>query len=90
MVWLLTLGHIAVGLNSDCNQDRNLNLRIKPSIIVIEKGLQTNRLVVAYLNRSNAYADKGQYNRAIVNFDLAIALYPNDALAHYNRGNAYF
>ena len=37
----------------------------------------------------SAYANKGQYDRAIADFDEAIKLDPEYALSFYNRGCAY-
>ena len=42
-----------------------------------------------YNNRGNAYADLGQYERAIQDYSKSIGLYPNDYVAYYNRGNTY-
>ena len=44
---------------------------------------------IAFNNRGTAYNDKGQYDRAIQDFDQAIRLDPNYALAFNNRGIAY-
>jgi|GEM_PF-3771313 len=43
----------------------------------------------AYLTIGNAYAHKGQYDKAIENYNKAIQLNPNLAEAYYNRGVAY-
>ncbi len=43
----------------------------------------------AFNNRGNAYDDKGQYDRAIRDFDEAIRLKPDYAYAFNNRGFAY-
>jgi tetratricopeptide (TPR) repeat protein len=43
----------------------------------------------AYSNRGNAYFRKGEYDRAIADFDQAIGLNPKDAGAHSDRGAAY-
>ena len=48
-----------------------------------------SKLSWAYYNRGNAYADKGQYDRAIAEFDKAIKLNPKYALAYYIRGLVY-
>jgi tetratricopeptide (TPR) repeat protein len=46
-------------------------------------------LTIAYSNRGNAYAAKGEYDRAIRDFDESIKLSPNYAKAFNNRGVAY-
>ena len=43
----------------------------------------------AYNNRGNAYADKGDFDRAIKDYSKVIDLNSKDAVAYYNRGNAY-
>ena len=47
------------------------------------------KLALAYDNRGNAYARKGDLDRALADYDEAIRLDPKLALAYYNRGNAY-
>ena len=44
---------------------------------------------LAYNNRGNAYGDKGDYDRAIADYNEAIRLDPKYASAYYNRGIAY-
>ena len=45
---------------------------------------------MAYYNRGFAYEKKGEYDRAIVDYDKAIAINPKFAAAYNNRGNAYY
>jgi tetratricopeptide (TPR) repeat protein len=45
-------------------------------------------LALAFNDRGNAYANKGQYDRAIQDYDQAIKLDPNLALAINNRAAA--
>ena len=42
-----------------------------------------------YTNRAHAYAELGQYQRAIEDYNEAIRLKPDVASAYYGRGNAY-
>ncbi len=42
-----------------------------------------------YLSRGNNYAVKGEYDRAISDYNEAIRLNPQDAVAFYSRGIAY-
>jgi tetratricopeptide (TPR) repeat protein len=43
-----------------------------------------------YNNRGIAYAAKGQYDRAVSDFTMALEINPRDALAYYNRARAYY
>ena len=43
----------------------------------------------AYLNSGNAYYEKGDYDRALADFNKAIELQPDLADAYNNRGLAY-
>jgi len=43
----------------------------------------------AYIDRGNAYSEKGDYDRVITDYNRAIELRPDDAFAYNNRGNAY-
>jgi len=51
---------------------------------VIEK--QPEKASIAYTNLGSAYQKAGQYDKAMENYDKAIALDPNDYLAYTNRG----
>lgn len=42
-----------------------------------------------YRKRGDDYARKGEYDRAILDYDEAIRLNPQDAVAYHNRGFAY-
>lgn len=53
---------------------------------VIEKEPST---VAAYKERAEAYKKEGELDRALQDYDTAIALYPIDYDAHYNRGLIY-
>ena len=46
--------------------------------------------VSSYVNRGNAYNDKGKFDAAIQDFNTVIQLNPEDADAYYNRGTAYY
>ena len=45
---------------------------------------------VAYINRGNAWQEKGDYNRAIADYSMAVKAEPNAADAYLNRGLAYY
>ncbi len=48
-----------------------------------------DKLAFTFSNRGNAYYLNGDYDQAIQDYDQAIRLSPDFALAFYNRGNAY-
>jgi tetratricopeptide (TPR) repeat protein len=75
-----------------CNRvDRDSpDIRINGCTALIDSGKETPKVVViAYNNRGNAYIAKGEYDRAIQDFDQSIMLNPNYAKAFNNRGVAY-
>jgi tetratricopeptide (TPR) repeat protein len=45
--------------------------------------------VIAFVNRGNAYKDKGDLDHAISDYNEAIRLNPKYSLAFNNRGNGY-
>jgi tetratricopeptide (TPR) repeat protein len=56
---------------------------------LIDSGAKPNVLTIAYNNRGDAYIAKGEYDRAIQDFDESIKLASNNAKAFNNRGVAY-
>ncbi len=63
--------------------------QIRSCSTLIESGRETPpRLAAAYDSRGIAYANKGDYDRAIADFNEAIRLDPK-ANTYSNRGNAY-
>ncbi len=74
-----------------CTDDaEDPDLRIHACTRLLQSGeLGEENLPIAFFNRGNAYADKGQYDRAIADYGRAIRLDPDEAVAFYNRGNAY-
>ncbi len=57
----------------------------------IESGRFTGQnLAVAFTNRGLAYKRKGQWDRAIADYDEAIRLKSDFVFAFHNRGNAYY
>jgi tetratricopeptide (TPR) repeat protein len=60
------------------------------AIIACSRWLERNpRDASAYSNRGVRYRNKGEYDRAIADYDQAIQIKPNDAAAYANRGAAY-
>src|SRR3954454_14064557 len=57
---------------------------------IINLGQHSTAAAIAYNNRGDAYAKKGDYDRAIIDFDQSIKLNPTNAKPYNNRGVAYF
>jgi Tfp pilus assembly protein PilF len=59
----------------------------------IEAGIATTMVApdvaTDHLNRGQTYLELGEYEKAIQEYDKAIQLDPNYALAYHHRGNAY-
>ena len=69
-----------------CAQNTDLDLLIGGCTALIQGGRETqHNLAVAFTNRGVAYERKGQYDRAIQDYDQAIRLNPNDANAFNGR-----
>jgi tetratricopeptide (TPR) repeat protein len=71
-----------------CNQEDNRQLQISGCSQLIGRGETTDP--VPYINRGIAFASTRQFDRALDDFNAAIALSPNESLAYYNRGNVYY
>ena len=68
----------------------NLNLDIEHCTRAISSGdLSDENLATIFNNRGFAYHEKGEYDRAIADYDRAIQLNPDDAYPLSNRGNAH-
>src|SRR5262249_26099460 len=64
--------------------------RLRVCTRAIESGDLTKRnLAVTYSNRGTAYYDKGDFERAIADFDKSLELYPGNIDALMNRAMAY-
>jgi tetratricopeptide (TPR) repeat protein len=69
----------------------SLDLTISGCTTLIQSGQESKKNLASDLNnRGIAYRDKGQYDRAIQDYDEAIRLIPNDGKLFNNRGTAYF
>jgi hypothetical protein len=55
---------------------------------VIEK--EPGKVRRAYMNRSAAFCEIGQYDKAIADYDMAVAIAPLDPDVYYGRGLVYF
>jgi len=52
--------------------------------------MSPHNVMLAYHNRGNTYQDKGEYRRAIPEYDIAIRLQPSYGEAWFGRGRARF
>ncbi|OGP81886.1 MAG: hypothetical protein A2Z08_03775, partial [Deltaproteobacteria bacterium RBG_16_54_11] len=67
------------------NYDEAIRLCTK----AIESGeLSGKNLSSVYCTRGTAWAEKGDYDKAIADINKAIEIDPKDAMAYYNRGLA--
>jgi lipoprotein NlpI len=67
----------------------NPDLAIRHCTRAIESGKFSGEpLARLHLNRGIEWAAKGEFDRAIADYDAAIKLNPGSADAHFNRGNA--
>ena len=76
---------------SDCAQSADPDRRIRGCTQILKRGKREGRRSrhAAHYNRGISYARKGQYDRAIADYDQAIKINPRDAMVYYNRGLAY-
>ncbi len=76
---------------ADCAQSSDWDLQIEACTTVIQSGEQFGAdLATAYRHRGNAYLGKGDFDRAIAQYDQALRVDPNHVDAYYNRGSVYF
>jgi hypothetical protein len=72
-----------------CKND-NPDVSIFGCTAIIDAGTDSTRnLAIAHYNRGRAYRDKGEFDRAIADYDKSLALNPRDADVYGNRGVAY-
>ena len=77
------------GMVGDCGQQYDRDLQISGCTAAIRSGQwQGKDLAWAYTNRGVAYADLGEYRRAIDDYDQALRLDPGNAIAYTGRANA--
>ncbi len=90
---LATCGGAFADVASDCVQAKDQDLSIRGCTLIIEgRAKNYNSVaakVAAYANRGNAYEKKGEYDRAIADYDQALRLDPKHANAYNGRGDAY-
>ena len=75
-------------LNKDSAVTADQSLAGCTAVIQADRETPEKR-AIAFRSRGNAYADKGQSDRAIEDYDKALRMNPKDDEAHYKRGNVY-
>lgn len=66
------------------------DIRIAGCTAIIQAGAESSeKLATAFNNRGFAYDRKGEYDRAVQDYEEAVRLNPNSSNAFYNRGNTY-
>ncbi len=94
LVAVSALPDMALAKDADCvEKTGEASIRACTKIIkskrVFGTRISKKDLAIIYINRGAAYYYKGQYDRAIADFDQAIKLNPKDAEVYFIRGNAY-
>ena len=76
---------------SDCFQKIDIDQSIRGCTEIIERGEREEggNLAQAYKTRGNISFARGDYDRAIADFDMAIEVRPKDAEAYVKRGTAH-
>jgi len=89
LVW--AVGKPAVNVDiAKCHRPTNSDVAINYCTQAIESGqISGKSLAFAFYRRGNGYHEKGDYDRAILDYDQAIRLNPSHANAFSNRGVAY-
>ena len=92
---LLAFGSAAIAASvedvRDCGHRTTVDRQNEACTRVIEDGAESaaNR-GTAHNNRGNTYLDRGDFDRALADFNAAIRLMPNDRLPYNNRGLVYY
>jgi lipoprotein NlpI len=75
---------------ADCLQEADVERQVAGCTRLIEDEKQAERVrAIAYYNRGNARAAKGDHDGAIADYDAVLKLAPKNARAHNNRGTVY-
>lgn len=84
------MGPLGIAIADDqqaCNDPTNVDRQI-PSCtrVLASPGLSSQYRSVLLSNRGNAWSSKGEYQRAMSDYDAAIRIDPRSSYAYYNRG----
>lgn len=78
------------GPAEDCSSNDNEKRIAGCSELLMQEGLEPNVAALAYSLRALGYSIKGQYDQAIPDYDRALSINPNFAVALNNRAWAMF
>jgi tetratricopeptide (TPR) repeat protein len=87
-LWLVLPGQANATDSNDCGTGANSDKGIRSCTSIINNGGRKER-ESAYFNRGLAYQTRGDYDRAIADYDQVIGLNPEAGHAYNNRGVAY-
>ena len=90
---IIGFGGAASAQEKHCTGNAGIDwdIQIRACTVAIRSGRwQGKDLVWAFINRGLAYKNKGQYDRAMQDYDQAIRFNPKDADSFVVRGNAYY
>lgn len=85
-----SLSPALAGPSEDCASDDNEKRISGCSELLLQPGLEPNVAALAYALRALAYSIKGQYDAALPDYDRALSINPNFAVALNNRAWALF
>src|SRR5262249_18045490 len=77
------------GPAEDCNQAKDVEVRIRGCTLYIRQPKDTRDAAGAYYNRGVAYYDKKDHDRALADFYTALQLNPRSAHPHLGLGSIY-
>jgi len=59
------------------------------SVVIARRAVDDQDLATAFKNRGNAFDDKGEYARAVEDYDQALSINPRDSDAYNSRATTY-
>ena len=81
---------VRAGVEEDCLQHRDYDLKVGGCTTMIRSGQYSDRsLAIAYKHRANAYANLNKYRLAIQDYDQALLIDPANDRVYNGRGDAY-